>query len=203
MQTKFEIIETDTYILAVSDEEIKSYYTYYYDFMTEKVVKYMADSSCKYKEYEKKIIAYRPKNNAPELDLPLLPEIAVEDDVENWLDRVKTDFDKKENYQHGFHDAINIVKAKIKAATKKYSEEDLRKAMLNIVEWCVLKKANDFVDINDKISKIIQSLRQPKWFVIEYKTEYTEDGLDYQSDELKTTTNAEGKQVLVGTYLYE
>jgi hypothetical protein len=34
---------------------------------------------------------------------------------EKWLDSIKPDYDHSESYQHGFHDAIEVVKDKIKS----------------------------------------------------------------------------------------
>jgi hypothetical protein len=98
METKFKLIETEDYILAVSDEDASNSYIYftgdptgifrtgikykneagdyfYQDAITGMSNTYLAKIS-------KKIIGYQPKGNAPELDLPLLPDIVVEDDVE-------------------------------------------------------------------------------------------------------------------------
>jgi hypothetical protein len=68
MQNKFEIIETPDYILAVSDEEIK-----FKDYITDKYkVWQWKDNSSLLGRNKKKIIAYQPKGNTLELDLPLL-----------------------------------------------------------------------------------------------------------------------------------
>jgi hypothetical protein len=86
METKFKLVETEEYTLAVSDEiqtEIHKlgngkYYKGWY-----------------HNGDWKKIIAYQPKGNAPELDLPLLPEFEprgfdefeyTEDDLDKAID---------------------------------------------------------------------------------------------------------------------
>jgi hypothetical protein len=88
---KFEIIETPDYILAVSDEEIKEGDYCLIDksemsnelkseiFKVDKILNErshnLLDNTSGWrfsKSYSSKIIAYRPKGNAPELDLPLL-----------------------------------------------------------------------------------------------------------------------------------
>jgi hypothetical protein len=81
---KLQIVETPDYILGVSDEEIKEGDLYLDDIHT------IRKSITSVKEYwearkdYKKIIAYLPKNNAPELDLPLLPnKVYSEDDLRN------------------------------------------------------------------------------------------------------------------------
>jgi hypothetical protein len=45
------------------------------------------DSYLKAYDENNVLIAYLPKGNAPELDLPLLPEIVVEDDVEKLAEK--------------------------------------------------------------------------------------------------------------------
>jgi hypothetical protein len=188
MKNKFKLVETEDYLLAVSDEEIeKDDYFYYIWFNADIIQK--ADSGSNLnnlnaknpKDNFKKIIAYKPKGNAPELDLPLLPY--VEDEVEKLAESYYTQIRLAER---------TAFKFGYKAATKVYSEEDLRKAMH-------FGKFGEYEGIQ-KTQEFIQSLKQPKWFVVECKTEYTEDGLDYQSDELKTTI-INNKTYLVGTYL--
>jgi hypothetical protein len=74
METKFELIETSDYILAVSDEKIKKG-----DFIVltnNEIIEAEEDDS--FPKRKCKIIAYQPKSNAVELDLPLLPEMVVE-----------------------------------------------------------------------------------------------------------------------------
>jgi hypothetical protein len=99
---QFEIIETTDYILAVSDEQVKEgdfvveihtfkrepyigkcFYPKNDGTVTDEILKRDLLSVNYEGHYEtlarphncKKIIAYQPKGNAPELDLPLLPEI--------------------------------------------------------------------------------------------------------------------------------
>jgi len=218
MQTKFRIIETKDYILAVSDNNTKVGDLIVYNNTLGKLI-FMQDdlgqgyeiqvgNNVSYPIYEplnvvKQIIAYQPKNNAPELDLPLLPEM-VEDDVEK-LAKIEYPSPKIPDISKTYSLERQAFKRGYKKATKKYSEDDLIDLVKQLKDYTceshnILghdeRDAKDFVDIFKK------SLKQPKWFVVECKTEYTEDGLDYQSDELKTTT-INGKTYLVGTYLYE
>jgi len=72
MNNKFKIIETEDYILAVYNEDIKIKLRYLYN-------KIRKDIKETYNDFDEKIIAYQSKGNAPELDLPLLPEIVLED----------------------------------------------------------------------------------------------------------------------------
>jgi hypothetical protein len=118
--------------------------------------------------------AYQPKGNTPELDLPLLPEIVIEP-------RGSDEF--------------------------KYSEEDLRGAFIS-------GKHGGKTETYMEFEEFIQSLKQPKT-PVRFVAEITGGGeylagvvggneiwAEYPT-KLKTTTNSEGKQVLVGTYLYE
>jgi len=201
---KLKIVETEDYILAVSDEEIKEDCLIECNGKIAKVDEILNEDSYpfldkttgwRYSLSESfKIIAHQPKGNAPELgELPLLPEIVTEDEIDfaemfySLLKQTYPTFDEwveaKEYLKH-------------KSATKIYSKEDLRKA-IDIVRKDTYKR--------ESVDKIIQSLNQsktPKWFVAEYKTEYTEDGLDYKSDELKTTT-INGKTYLIGKFTNE
>jgi hypothetical protein len=169
MKKQFKIIETENYILAVSDEKIeKDNYFYYTWFDADIIQKADLGSNLNNlnaknpKDNFKKIIAYQPKNNAKELDgLPLLPEIIVEDDAEK-LAKEKS----KEIFGNDFSLAAlsyqTIFKDVYQAATKVYSEEDLLKAF----------EAGMYFVGEDKGSyeELIQSLKQPKtpeWFVAE------------------------------------
>ena len=194
METKFEIIETDDYVLAVSSEEIKKGD---WCLSTDKnfIIKLvnLPAFSC-----DKKIIAYQPKGNAPELEGIL--EILVEDDVEKLAEEYVNDnypdyLDLKERAA-----AIEDVIWGYKAATKVYSEED----MIAFSIWRGTTNTKDFHNCKNpreqfQLWKTLKQPKTPKWFVAEPKIEYTEDGLDYQSDELKTKT-INGKTYLKGKF---
>lgn len=202
---KFEIVETPDYILAVSDEEVKEG-----DIGLSKLNEIIVFSKKYDSKLYKKIIAHLPKGNAPELDLPLLPEMVVEDDVERLAEKY---VDSRFNVNSGtiftferLHRETFI--AGYKAAAKVYSEEDLRKAIEMAREESGLSDNTMCYDYDE--DEIIQSLKQPKtpkWFVAETKQKFQPDknkrtdvknGVYY---ELKTETNSEGKQVLKGHYL--
>jgi len=98
---KFEIIYTTNYMLVVADEEIK--------------------------ENLKKVIAHLPLNNAPLLEgVMLLPEVVVGDDVEKLACKYGNI-----NYPmpYGYVGSANDFFNGYKAATKIYSEDDLRQAI--------------------------------------------------------------------------
>jgi hypothetical protein len=215
MNNKFKIIETKDYTLAVSDGEIKEG-----DLCFLKENHYVNGGVGKYNHQKasgwgiayspyghnffKKIIAYQPKGNAPELDLPLLPEIVVEDDVEKLAEKLfpmnmvgggisKSDRQLQQNaFKKGY-----------KSATKVYSEEDLRKAIKMAVKGMLDSGVKGWTTVTE--NEIIQSINQsktPKWFVAEMQTTKSEvfrenDNAPYAV--LKTTT-INNKTYLVGHY---
>jgi hypothetical protein len=211
MQTKFKIIETPEYLLAVSDKEIKELDTVYNQIPNSiKKVKSKEELNLVKTINERaneiqKIIAYQPKGNAPELDLPLLPEMFVENNVkklaENYTSN-ETDKTLKLISKYSFRDGH-------KAATKVYTEEDLRNAInMGIDLWMNSMTDNSAELTESDYQQIIQSLKQskttPKWFVAEMEeVAKPMPWIHIKTWELKTTTNSEGKQVLVGTYLFE
>jgi flagellar biosynthesis/type III secretory pathway protein FliH len=179
MESKFKIVEEEEYIFAVSDEEIKKGDCHRF--------------TCFDGDIIKKIIAYQPKGNAPELDLPLLPD--VEDDtVEKLAESYYTQIRLAER---------TAFKFGYKAATKVYSEEDLRKAYNKGFSEGVIKGTCSMVYKHESFEEYIQSLKQPKWFVAEMKHTKSEvfrenDNVPYAV--LKTTT-IKNKIYLEGTYL--
>jgi hypothetical protein len=228
METKFKIIETDDYILAVSEEagEIGCLrieymphkphcYTRIYNSLNGHTIQLFDKEIWKGEAgFTYKIIAYKSKNNASALDLPLLPEMVVDDDVEKLINEQINDFkhdlvESTSTYYkmncEGAILALNRLKKSYKAATKVYSEEDLRKAF----------EAGMYFIGEDKSSyeEFIQSLKQPKtpkWFVAEIEkpkcdcdnTERYVRCIYPNCTKLKTTT-INGKTYLVGTYLFE
>ena len=219
---KLQIIETPDYILAVSDEEIKENDYFHLDMSDNNrpdEIHQMGNNkwsktgginfsqSSAWTRCCKKIIAYAPKNNAPELDFPLLPEMVVEDDVEKLaekhIENYEVFFDTKKEIDHT---KIGFI-AGYKAATKVYSEKDLKK-VLKMLYNSFKKGYVAELDVDfQEADEIIQSLKQltPKWFVAEMQTTKSEvfrenDNAPYAV--LKTTT-INGKTYLVGTYLGE
>jgi hypothetical protein len=170
---KLQLIETPDYILAISDkiEEGINPEVVHFDnkidrnnihktteFYTGEIMfLYVSGISDNYRII-RKIIAHLPKNNSHELDLPLLPQIIVEDNVEKlpydklcYYDTRSSDFQIKEEYGYDkeevdatgefpkkdcacdncFYGRAKLADRIIKAATKVYSEEDL----INFGEW--------------------------------------------------------------------
>ena len=171
-----------------------------------------------------KVIAYHPlTKEAKELDLPLLPnpfrlnkiEQAI-DDIDTCLEEAPVDFvgtgsnwraseREEKEWTAKWKTAIKVLQS-----DKLFSLEDMKRA---------LKLKNGFDDEGHTIfmtdDEIIQSLstkQLPKEFVPEYEYTYDGDtehdeggtlpGAVYGERELKTITNSEGKQQLVGKYIY-
>jgi len=213
MKNKFKLVETEDYLLAVSDEDASNSYIYFTGDSTgifKTGIKYKSGNGNYFYQdaitgmsdtylttISKKIIGYQPKGNAPELDLPLLPEIVVEDDtVEKLAESYYTQIRLAER---------TAFKFGYKAATKKYSEFEMEH-LYNLLTY-------DDLDDDEKIQaaiEYIQSLKQPKpkWFVAEVEKKMVLNlGIDVRNpnthvyvNELKTAT-INGKTYLVGTYL--
>jgi hypothetical protein len=168
---KLELVHTDNYMLLVSDEEIKEGdWVYNRGIETFLQVKNIWIDKIDFLNSNLetfKVVAYQPKGNVPELDLPLLPETVVKDDVENLA----------EKYFPDYPDGIVTNEIKVlregfikgyKAATKKYSEEDL----INLVAY--IANFEDETDGNiassgrmpsEIVNSFIQTLNQPKYFI--------------------------------------
>jgi len=220
MENKLQIIETPDYILAVSDEEIKkgnlaykieySHTSCFYVNSEE-----LADDYNRNSDNFKKIIAYQPKGNAPELDLPLLPEIVVEDGV----DFAKMFYVLLKQTYPTFDEWVEAKEyLKHKSATKRFSEEDLRKAIKmaweadsidGTVDLNIVLHYGNNNDLRTKWSEneIIQFLKQPKtpkWFVAETELKEVNPNADrIQYLKCLKTTIINDKKYLAGTYLYE
>jgi hypothetical protein len=194
MVTKFKIVETSDYILAVSGNPDGLYNTSIQELINKGWVK-----------------AHQPKGNAPELDLPLLPKFLNKEDIEDIaeISSEKHHYafgQQSEFYQLGFIEGY-------KSATKVYDEEDLRGAFIS-------GKHGGKTETYMEFEEFIQSLKQsktPKWFVVEMgKFVNCKDHMVclrgckisdntcrhpvIDHSQMKTKTNSEGKKVLVGKY---
>jgi hypothetical protein len=288
MENKFERIETEDYILAVSEEGVKKGDFFVTDKGTvhkaEEIldcdddgeIEIHSENHCNPKTLCKKIIAYQPKgnapellpivqygnmtfkelngdgsyyecidcevettrsgeflksqgvelykNNTPELDLPLLPEIVVEDEVEKLallrFPISMEDFGHEKIDGNAYFRSIFIEG--YKATTKVYSEEDVfgfleyyNSIDFNKSEYRYRHPTMDGKEkiynkaIDQKIFKeYIQSLKQskPKWFVAETIPNFPKmpiNGKDFPFIDVLKTTTINGKTYLVGTYLNE
>jgi hypothetical protein len=203
METKFKLIETEDYILAVSDEDASNsciYFTgdptgifktgikykneagdyFYQDAITGMSNTYLAKIS-------KKIIGYQPKGNAPGL-----------------LHIVKLPSDENVNVQ-------KISRLPLLPDVEprgfdefEYTEEDLRKAIeLALREFVKDYQMGNPLNITEYQNKVIQSLKQPKtpkWFVAKLEPKNDFEAETGNCSLLKTTT-INNKIYLIGTYL--
>jgi hypothetical protein len=227
METKFKIVETEEYTLAVSDGvKAGDKSVLMVEGFTPMILTHFEPVEEGYEG--KKIIAYKPKGNAPELDLPLLPY--VEDDVEKLAeeyadgtivpatnvvlpsgnvivlsnDYIPISFGGKFN-ETSKRDFI----AGYKAATKVYSEDDLKKMFayahqvgMNTLLQTQSPHLLEKQDEHKLRDGFIQSLKQPKWFVAEMTVVSDEIDHIYSGNiryGLKTIT-INNNTYLVGTY---
>jgi len=206
---KLQIIETPDYILAISDEEIKvnDYCIMLDSFgnLFSNVQQYTNPETQHLNKGLRKVIAYQPKGNAPELNLPLLPEIIVEDDVEKLAESCAKEAESIDiPYQNGLF--YGFIKGH-KAATKKYSEDDVIKAVKFFASYIASTNRNVF---DKDILLYLNAFKQPKtpkWFVAEKEKPSDSFGswvktLTEGNTMLKTTT-INNKTYLVGKYLNE
>jgi hypothetical protein len=213
MKNKFKIIETPDYILAVSDEAIEEgNYVYQVNFekTNTQVIQCIKPFQAKIANDKNgsftklKIIAYKPKRNSPELDLPLLPEMVVEDNIEKFADingYHESDLDKI--YKEGFRDGH-------KAATKVYSENDLKKAFnFGTNEGYNYKDLESMDEEPEELSEedwnsFVRNLNQPKtpkWFVAETEDIFhSPSPIGMSVDTVLKTTTINGKIYLAGNY---
>jgi hypothetical protein len=184
METKFRIVETEEYTLAVSDEKIKvGDITPYVIKWTNRYEFFNSNNGIRKSKVNmaKKVIAYKPKGNAYKLNLPLLPDVEPRG------------FDEFEYTEDDLRKAINMARG-IKEGKETFTAEDISGS----TEVCTYGWKFEFDE-----DEIIQSLKQPKWFIAEMKHTKSEvfrenDNVPYAV--LKTTT-INNKIYLEGTYL--
>jgi hypothetical protein len=207
MEIEYKIVETPEYTLAISDEKIRNG-DLCYDSLRKCITKKTDKITCNGEIY-KKIIAHLPKGNAKELDLPLLPQMIVEDDVEKLISKHIKDFkhDLKESTStyikqncEGAIFGLNRLKEGYKTATKKYTEKDLEKAILIAKEY-TLGKGHDYTV--EEILHFFKFPKTPNAFVAKMEEVCKPmPNIHVKTWELKTTINSKGQKVLVGKYKY-
>jgi hypothetical protein len=214
MKNKFKLVETEDYLLAVSDEDASNSYIYFTGDTTgifKTGIKYKSGNGNYFYQdaitgmsdtylttISKKIIGYQPKGNAPELDLPLLPQIVVEDDVEKLAESYYTQIRLAER---------TAFKFGYKAATKVYSEEDIDNAY---IQGSVdAETGGNKRTLRLRYLEYLKLPKTPKWFVAETVCDQCLDDETVDScycnfgnykTVLKTTT-INNNTYLVGTYL--
>jgi hypothetical protein len=178
---KHEIIYSERYAFVISDDEpIEGDYLFCIEnnsFPDEQIT----SGQLRYLDIDifKKIIAHRPLTNSPILEgVPLLPQFGQENDLAELASRTHPFGNSERN---AFIGGYNKAKE-----TYKYTEEDLRKALL-------IKHDGLSVDY------VIQSLQQPK-----RPNHFEFEMVGYVNPEWnefpKTITNSEGKTEWVGKY---
>jgi hypothetical protein len=167
---KYNIIQTENYLLIVDDLEIKVGDWFYNNVLMKclKVIGVWGDKvdSLNSNLETFKVITHLPLNNSPVLEgVDLLPPL--EDDVEKLVYNIyKQSFDefgepewdegKLYHRQKGFVEGYNKAKEKYK-----YTEEDLREALFEVLntskEECCATHTKDSI-----VRRVIKSLQQPK-----------------------------------------
>ena len=219
METKFKIIETESYVLAVSDEETtedlkRVERDWYYNIISNKVT-----SLNNITPNDKKIITYQPKGNAPELDLPLLPllpEIVVEDDVKKLAEDLWEKEYKDLESSRMKRLFISAYTQGYKSATKVYSEKDLLFFGKFCIENNVCEEENRYYQYFELLNLWNKQPKTPEWFVAEMEQVILKDPNSCEhyievgciedictcyTFKLKTTT-INNKTYLVGHYEY-
>jgi hypothetical protein len=203
MQNKLELIETEKYWLAVSDKQ--PVVGYYFDTNINRVHN-TGGSGYGIDNTVRQIVAHLSKDNNPILEgVDLLPEIMeVEDDVEKLALHYSVSIAYK-----GMKDALSqgyLIAAFInghKAATKTFSEADMREAIKIAIKLTFDGYRESDNSLQPKVEELIQSLKQltkPKYFVADTTISLCKRNNTYGTRILKTTTNKQGLNVLVGKY---
>jgi len=204
---EYKIINTGDYLLIVDDSDIKEGDWFYLN-DANIIAEYI---SVKPVNEAKKIIVHLPLNNSPILDsVDFLPPL--EDEVEKLAKEQLQSIEKvvfitstkEEEYLFcdGFEIGYNKAKEKYK-----YTEEDMKKAMLKYGEWIMsnLSSKEYIKDSNNQTvyEHIIKSFQQPK-MPVGFNRKFIENKLWGQKGTRVyiTETNSQGLTQLVGEYIY-
>lgn len=217
-----KLVKNDLYLLLINEEtEIDRKETLFI-FESDTGLVNTINKEYKKNGFDSKIIAYYPlTKEAKELDLPLLPNPFEETDVEKLSEKANG----YAYYGKPLGEKYLAFKEGYKAAqSKQFSLEDMRKA-IEMARLMTDDGVGDVFDtesisgltelctygLRDKYSEeeIIQSLstqQLPKEFIPDTEIGYAsqeliDKGFMYE-EVLKTITNSEGKEVLVGIYKY-
>lgn len=205
-----KIIQTENYLLVVSNEEIKNK-DWIIDAMITKNVIRRAEVDKELGIWAEgrpiKIIAHLPLNNSPILQgVDLLPPLEQKDDVEEkrdlWVKSLNGMIPDKISAAVGFKNGYNKAKEKYK-----YTEEDMREMFEAAIGL------SSFSDTDDnKFQYALQFLSQPKMpigfecetnILSEIPTDIRSHIYDKTYEVPKTTTNGQYQTLWVGEYVYE
>lgn len=209
---KTKLIQTKDYLLLIDEEaEIKDK-----EIVTDSYgnIRSFADLSFLGLGYDittiHKVVAYHPlTKEAEELDLPLLPPFE-EVDVEKLalktyhIDSVETlDLPPFENTKNSVEGFIEGYKA---AQSKQFSLEDIKKAYRSGFNRGNSSFPEDYYSEEELVQSLSTQQLPTEFFPdTEFVNEdYEPAGCDFpdRKEVLKTITNSEGKEELVGTYKY-
>jgi hypothetical protein len=211
---RLKLKETKDYVLALSEEEIKDGRTdfWVYDGLndtclfikeicyfpnTKKIFAFKTYNDTISGAFNQEVVGYIPKNNAPDLDLPLLPESIEEDNV---FEFDTAQLSQKE--QLDFYMLMTTGKIKVKSSSNKvFTIEDLRKVIKIARGIREGKEIYEFEE--DEIIQKINKLKTPKYFIAETYYERV-DKSDfkgvYSEQHLCKVINEKRKIELVGRY---
>jgi len=202
-----KLINTGSYLLVLSDEEIKeSDYGYY--MAGKSIQKVKIGENYSNPKAHKKIICHLPINNSPIIsDLDLLPPLEQEDDVEKlaeqWFDNANTE--RWGGETKGFIEGYNKAKEKYDELLKWIDTEILLNP--HYKDSPRLREGASMVKVK------LQSLSQPK-LPVTFKCATIDEAVRNEGEDingknafryepqLKTTTNSQGQTVWVGEYIY-
>lgn len=197
-----KILNNDMYLLLIDEEAETKPNKYALNIASKEVYK----TSYSYRNLDKitgarSIIAYRKLNEeAKELDLPELPpfELDVEKLAEDKYGKYEPSIDFPNKYLR-----VGFIEGYKAAQSKRFTLDDVKKAFHT-------GRLYQGREGDTSLEEIIQSLstqQLPKEFIPDYQQVRDLDNRDINGDYnsklvLKTITNSEGKEVLVGTYKY-
>lgn len=196
---KTKLIKTDLYLLLADEEaEISKTGTLIYENDTNLIN--ITGVDYEPQGLDSKIIAYYPLKEAEELDLPLLPPFK-EDEFSKYYQIV---FDYVNSGIRNFGAMMALFKLKGIAQSKQFSLEDVEKAIEMAREYEFVRFGGGETEdkyTEEEIIKLLTTQKLPKFFIPEYEiNKFSAYGHDTHI--LKTITNSEGKEELVGTYKY-
>lgn len=186
-----KLIQTKDYLLLIDEEaEIKKG-----DYILEKesIINIFPDYLTDLNECSKIIAYHSLTKEAKELDLPLLPPFENEVNINKLAETHAFNWYEKEDREIGKQSFIEGYKV---AQSKQFSLEDMEKAF----EY---GKSLEPFDCFEDFIQSLSTQQLPSEFIPEIRI----INQDYrfnegQREELKTITNQENKEVLVGTYKY-